>query len=67
MIKVRVKNLILYTILAVILLGGITAFAANQKPVLRDTKPSQMKLEGDIQFTRSNPRITLSLRDSDVQ
>lgn len=67
MIKIKVKNLILYFVLAVIFLGGITAFAANQKPVLRDTKPSQMKLEGDIQFTRSNPRITLSLRDSDVQ
>lgn len=68
MIKIKVKNIVLLSILTLVLGIGLSAFAyTQQKPVLRDSKPTQMKLEGDIQFTRSNPRITLSLRDSDVQ
>ncbi len=39
-----------------------------QKPALRDSaKPSSLKLEGDISLTKGNPKISLSLRDSDVR
>lgn len=39
-----------------------------QKPVLRDSaQPSTLKLEGDISITKKNPKISLSLRDSDVK
>lgn len=47
------------------------------KPVLRKpvatpssatvANPSMLKLEGDISITKGNPKISLSLRDSDVQ
>lgn len=67
MIRLKVKNIIIFSILTILFGVGVSAFAVTQKPVLRDTKPTQMKLEGDIQFTRTNPKITLSLRDSDVQ
>lgn len=39
----------------------------SQKPVLRNEKTSTLKLEGDISITKSNPKINLSLRDSDVR
>ena len=67
MIRLKVINIIIFSILTILFGVGISALAVTQKPVLRDTKPTQMKLEGDIQFTRTNPKITLSLRDSDVQ
>lgn len=39
-----------------------------QKPALRGTNiPSVLKLEGDISISKQNPKITLSLRDSDVK
>lgn len=39
-----------------------------QKPVLRGaSQPSSLKLEGDISLTKGNPKISLSLRDSDVK
>lgn len=42
--------------------------AAVQKPVLRSPiKPSSLKLEGDIALTKGNPKISLSLRNSDVE
>lgn len=37
-----------------------------QKPVLRETpQMSSLKLEGDISISKANPKVTLSLRDSD--
>ncbi len=67
-IKINIKKLIsLSVILSLMSLNSLEVYAVNQKPVLRDSKPSQMTLEGDIQFTKTNPNITLSLRDSDVQ
>lgn len=42
--------------------------AGVSKPVLRDaTRSSSLKLEGDLSITKANPKISLSLRDSDVQ
>ena len=42
--------------------------ATNVKPVLRNnTASSQMSLYGDTRITKSNAKITLSLKDSDVQ
>lgn len=39
-----------------------------QKPVLRENgSSSALKLEGDISISKVNPRISLSLRDSDVK
>lgn len=39
-----------------------------QKPVLKGTaQPSALKLEGDISITKGNPKVNLSLRDSDVK
>ena len=67
MIRLKVKNIIIFSILTILFGVGVSALAVTQKPILRDTKLTQMKLEGDIQFTRTNPKITLSLRDSDVQ
>lgn len=41
--------------------------AAVSKPALRgNTQPSSLKLEGDISLTKGNPKISLSLRNSDV-
>ena len=41
--------------------------AQINKPALRGTdKPSALKLEGDISITKGNPKISLSLRNSDV-
>lgn len=38
-----------------------------QKPVLRsNNEPYSLKLEGDISFSKTNPKISLSLRNSDV-
>ena len=67
MLRLKVKNIIIFSILTILFGVGVSALAVTQKPILRDTKLTQMKLEGDIQFTRTNPKITLSLRDSDVQ
>lgn len=37
-----------------------------QKPVLREnSQVSTLKLEGDISISKANPKVTLSLRDSD--
>lgn len=36
------------------------------KPALRSAEPSSLKLEGDISLTKGNPKISLSLRDSDA-
>lgn len=42
--------------------------ATIQKPVLRnEAKPSSLKLEGNIVLSKKNPKITLSLRNSDVR
>lgn len=42
--------------------------AGINKPVLRGSdRPSSLKLEGDISLSKGNPKISLSLRDSDVQ
>lgn len=42
--------------------------ASIQKPALRGSNtPSLLKLEGDISISKQNPKITLSLRDSDVK
>lgn len=42
--------------------------AGISKPILRTTeKPSSLKLEGDLSLTKANPKISLSLRNSDVQ
>lgn len=39
-----------------------------QKPALRSSsQPTFLKLEGDISLTKGNPKISLSLRNSDVQ
>ncbi len=41
---------------------------SDQKPALRDSaQPSALKLEGDISISKGNPKVTLSLRDSDVR
>ena len=42
--------------------------SSNVKPVLRNnTTSSQLSLYGDTRITKSNAKITLSLKDSDVQ
>lgn len=42
--------------------------AGIQKPVLRENiQPSSLKLVGDVSLSKANPKITLSLRDSDVK
>lgn len=42
--------------------------AGIQKPALRGaSQPSSLKLEGDISITKKNPKISLSLRNSDVK
>lgn len=42
--------------------------AGVTKPALRtNTVPSSLKLEGDISISKKNPKISLSLRDSDVK
>lgn len=42
--------------------------AAVAKPALRTpAQPYALKLEGDISITKSNPKISLSLRNSDVE
>lgn len=39
-----------------------------QKPVLREnSQPSSLKLEGDISLSKANPKVTMSLRNSDVK
>lgn len=39
-----------------------------QKPALRENnQPTSLKLEGDISISKANPKVTLSLRDSDVK
>jgi len=39
-----------------------------QKPVLRENnQPTSLKLEGDISISKANPKVSLSLRDSDVK
>ena len=44
-----------------------TIDAQINKPALRGTTtPSALKLEGDISLTKGNPKISLSLRNSDV-
>lgn len=41
--------------------------AGVSKPALRGSEqPSNLKLEGDIALTKGNPKVSLSLRDSDV-
>lgn len=40
---------------------------AKTTPAVKATSPSSLKLEGDISITKGNPRISLSLRDSDVK
>lgn len=37
-----------------------------EKPALRSAEPKTFKLEGDISITKGNPKISLSLRESDV-
>ncbi|MDD3436107.1 MAG: hypothetical protein PHC64_03035 [Candidatus Gastranaerophilales bacterium] len=45
-----------------------TVSGTIDKPVLRDSaQPYALKLEGDISISKKNPKITLSLRNSDVQ
>lgn len=47
--------------------GSPTIDTQIDKPVLRGAiKPSALKLEGDISITKGNPKISLSLRDSDA-
>jgi len=42
--------------------------AEINKPALRSpAQPSSLKLEGDISISKGNPKISLSLRDSDVR
>lgn len=42
--------------------------AGVEKPVLRKSNaPTSLKLEGDISISKSNPKVSLSLRDSDVK
>lgn len=43
--------------------------SSGNKPSLRSSSPvtDNLKLEGDVSITKSNAKITLSLRDSDVQ
>lgn len=39
-----------------------------QKPVLRENnQPSFLKLEGDVSISKANPKISVSLRNSDVK
>ena len=46
--------------------GTITA--AVDKPILRTAlQPSSLKLEGEILLSKGNPKVNLSLRDSDVK
>lgn len=46
----------------------ITTGIGVQKPVLRENpQMTSLKLEGDISISKANPKVTLSLRDSDVK
>lgn len=49
--------------------NGLSAVSAmeNAKPVLRDGANFSMKLKGDQNYIKSNSKISLSLRDSDVK
>jgi hypothetical protein len=39
-----------------------------QKPLLRENnQPTSLKLEGDVSISKANPKVTLSLRNSDVK
>jgi len=79
MIIKRMKKVLSSVVLAICLLvytapiglciSGFPIIDARiNKPILRDTaKPSSLKLEGDISITKGNPKINLSLRDSDVK
>ena len=45
-----------------------TVVKQNQKPALREvSQANALILEGDISITKGNPKISLSLRDSDAQ
>lgn len=45
-----------------------TIAAGVNKPILRTApQASSLKLEGDISLTKGNPKVNLSLRDSDVK
>lgn len=48
-------------------LRGTTATPAKPKATTTPSTPSSLKLEGDISITKGNPKISLSLRDSDVK
>lgn len=39
-----------------------------QKPALREnSQPASLKLDGDVSISKANPKVTLSLRNSDVK
>ncbi len=61
--------LLVYTAPIGLCISGFPIIDARiNKPLLRDTaKTSALKLEGDISITKGNPKINLSLRDSDVK
>ena len=79
MIIKRMKKVLSSIVLAICLLfytapiglciSGFPIIDARiNKPLLRDTaKPLSLKLEGDISITKGNPKINLSLRDSDIK
>lgn len=78
MIIKRMKKILSNIVIAAFLITyaapiGLCASAIPQlnagvsKPALRGAEqPSSLKLEGDISLTKGNPKISLSLRNSDV-
>src|SRR5574344_1000854 len=62
-------------ILSILIIFGLSpiVFAAPAvmkaevlRPVVNDKNPTALKLEGEISITKGNPKINISLRDSDV-
>lgn len=46
--------------------GGVQ-YMNSDKPTIREDKEYSLKLKGDVSFTKKNPLVSISLRDSDVK
>lgn len=47
--------------------AGVIQNVNADKPLLRDDGDYSLKLKGDVSFTKKNPLVSISLRDSDVK
>lgn len=73
--KFNYKHIILILALCVLAPRGIGSpqltpavriQSSVDKPAIRGQSPTSLKLEGEISITKGNPKVSLSLRDSDV-